>query len=95
MVKLTKKQRELLALAERQAPQTIEQLAKMANLPCLRVYNHVRQLEVMGLVRLEQSSLNDRQVVLVVPTDPCYLRLIHLDEMYRAWCRLSLANQAS
>jgi len=93
MTNLTRKQLELLSLVLRNEPQSIYQLAKKASRPYRRVYDHVQRLVELGFVQLQEKQINNRRSLMVVPCDPCYHRLLHLDELYRAWRVLSPANQ--
>lgn len=88
-VKLTRKQRELLARAELQEPQTIYALANMLGRPYRRVYDHVQQLAAMGLVSLKQKKINNRNATLVISNDIYYQRLLRLDDMYAAHLELN------
>lgn len=88
-VKLTRKQRELLAQAELQEPQTIYALANMLGRPYRRVHDHVQQLAAMGLVSLKQKKINNRNATLVISNDIYYQRRLRLDDMYAAHLELS------
>ena len=91
---LTRKQGALLRLAESRSPMSIYQLAKAANRPYRRVYDHVRALAESGKVSLKEVVQNNRRTTLVIPTNIYYQRLMHLDEMYAAHVELSTGHKA-
>lgn len=90
---LTKKQRDLLVLSERQEPVTIYQLAKKAGRPYRRVYDNVQKFVEMGLVELERVKVNNRDALKVTSSNPCYQRLVRLDDMYTASLELSASEK--
>lgn len=91
---LTNKQRELLELVERREPVVIYQLAKDARRPYRRVYDNVQKFVEKGLVELERVKINNRDALKVVSSNPCYRRLIRLDDMYVAALDLSASERA-
>lgn len=90
---LTRKQGALLALAERHSPMSIYQLAKAANRPYRRVYDHVRTLAEAGKVSLKEVVQNNRRATLVISNNIYYQRLMHLDEMYATHYELSTGHR--
>ena len=91
---LTRKQGALLALAESHSPMSIYQLAKAANRPYRRVYDHVRALAAAGKVSLKEVVQNNRRATLVISNNIYYQRLMHLDDMYAAYLELSAGHKA-
>jgi len=79
-IRLTRKQAELLAQAERQEPVTIYQLAKDIGRPYRRVHDNVQKFAEMGLVRLEKVKLNNRDATWVISNDVHYQRLLRLND---------------
>ncbi len=94
-INLTRKQRELLAQAERQDPVTIYQLAKDIGRPYRRVYDNVQKFAEMGLVELERVKINNRDALKVIPSNPYYQRLVRLDDMYASALDLSISEKGT
>ena len=92
-VRLTRKQGDLLRLAESRSPMSIYQLAKAAKRPYRRVYDHVRALAAAGKVSLKEVVQNNRRATLVISTNLYYQRLMHLDDMYAAHVELSAGHR--
>ncbi len=79
--RLTRKQTELLAQAERQEPVTIYQLAKDIGRPYRRVHDNVQKFAEMELVRLEKTKVKNRDATWVISNGIHYQRLLRLNDM--------------
>jgi len=80
MTKLTRKQRELLALINEYRPMSIYRLARLCGRNYRRVYDHVQELAAAGYVRIRSDIRNGRRVSIVESI--YHQRLRRLDDLY-------------
>jgi len=69
---------------ENDNPRSIYALARAASRPYRRVHDHVHALAKLGLVTLEETRRQNRRTLLVISNDPCYQRLLRLDDLFDA-----------